>query len=119
MKHKGFTLIELLGVIVLLGVLALIAVPAIDKSLNSSKDNLEDTQESQIIKGAKDYYAEHLSELPQAEGASASKTITVKKLQEQGYLPLNITNPKTGELYPDTTLVRVTKNKENFKYKVE
>ncbi len=117
MKYNGFTLIELLGVIVLLGVLALIAVPAIDKSLNSSKDNLENTQETQIIKGAKDYYTEHVSELPQTDGASTSKTI--HELQEQGYLPFNITNPKTGELYPDTTKVVVTKDKENFKYKVE
>ncbi len=115
--NKGFTLIELLGVIVILGILAMIAVPVIDNSVNKSKDNLYVTQESQIIKGTKDYYAEHISELPQNDGDVI--TITIQELQEAGYLPLEIKNPKTNEDFAPTTTILVTKEGKGFKYELD
>ncbi len=115
---KGFTLVELLAVIAILGIISLIVVPAVDRSLNSGKEDLYQTQIKQIEKGVKDYYTEHLNELPKTTNASSCKTI--KSLQDDGYLPLNIENPKTGELFASSTrgcVQRVTEN--SFKYYVE
>ena len=61
---RGFTLAELLGVIAILGIIAMITVPVIDRSLNQGKSNLSETQEQQLIKGLKDYYAENVREMP-------------------------------------------------------
>lgn len=124
---KGFTLIELLGVIALLGLLAAISIPIIDSSLNKARDGLSKTQEKQIIKGAEDYYAEHLGELPSCVslGCTTSTTITLYTLQQAGYLPANIINEKTGSNYNvSTTKVRVTvkvdqSGEKNYTYSVE
>jgi len=114
---KGFTLIELLGVIVILGILAVIAVPVIDSSINKNKENLYQTQIQQIIKGAEDYYATHLSELPKNNGDE--KTITLKELQDKGNLSLDIKNPKTNENFSPNTTIIITKSGKNFKYKID
>ena len=114
----GFTLIELLGVIALLGILAAISVPIIDNSLNKAREGLNKTQEKQIIKGAEDYYAENLSELPQCTLISPNticinnKTISLNELQTAGYLPLNILDEKNGKNYdPAKVNVKVTLTK--------
>lgn len=118
MKKNGFTLIELLGVIALLAVLSLIAVPAIDTAIKSSREKLTETQEKQIVKGAREYYAEHLDLLPQ-NNADVSN-VTLKTLQDGGYLPLNFKNPETEEKYDyNATFVKVTKDGQNFKYEVQ
>lgn len=113
---KGFTLIELLGVIVVLGVIAVIAIPVIDNSINKNKEELYQTQINQIIKGAEDYYASHIKELPKNNGET--KTKTIRDLQNAGNLPLDIKNPKTGNHFPPTTTVTITKVNDNYKYTV-
>lgn len=117
---KGFTLAELLGVIAILGILALIVVPVVNNNINNSREKLYTTQLNQMIKGTKDYYAEHLSELPNTNGAKV--TITLGKLQQEGYLPLDADNPKTGKPLSKNSAIEVTnvtKNgKVHFEYKV-
>ena len=107
MKNKGFTLAELLGVIAILGIIALITVPAINRSLNQGKDDLYKTQIEQLKKGAQDYYAEHLSEMPKTVNSTACKTID--ELQKEGYLPLDIKNPKTDKAFSQTMKICVKK----------
>ncbi|MBQ9011122.1 MAG: type II secretion system protein, partial [Bacilli bacterium] len=93
---KGFTLVELLAVIALLGVLAVIVAPAVNGSLQKSQNNLVEVQEKQIIKAAKDYYAEHLSELPTGD---ITDTKTLSYLQTEGYLSISLVDPKTKKNY--------------------
>lgn len=114
---NAFTLAELLGVIALLGIIGMITIPAIDSSLNKGKDELYDTQIEQIEKGGKDYYAENIKEMPKEKGNESCKTI--KELQDGGYLPLDIKNPKTNENFSSVTEVCVTKISNNeYSYKV-
>ena len=116
---QGFTLAELLGVIAILGIISLIAVPLIDNTINKSNEDLYQTQLNQIIKGAKSYYSEqeHLSELPQANGDVA--TIDLKTLQAQGYLPLDIENPKTKKSFSPSLTVKVTNvGGSRFEYEI-
>ena len=122
MKNKGFTLLELMGVIALLGIIALIAVPAIDRTINSSKEKLSKTQENQIIKGAKDYFAEHSNELPcneeeHAVDNSCLETVvkSINVLQTEGYLPYDIVDPKTDNDY-SVGNVKVTKQGNKYTY---
>lgn len=118
MKDNGFTLAELLGVIAILGVIALITVPAINRSLNQGKDDLYNTQIEQLKKGAQDYYTEHLDEMPETINSSSCKTID--ELQEGGYLPLDIKNPKTDENFSLTTKICVKKITDmEFDYEVQ
>ncbi len=113
--RKGFTLAELLGVIAILGIIALIAVPVVNNSINESNEKLYQTQLEQMTKGAESYYAEHLDELPE-DGEST--TITLKVLQDEGYLPLEVNNPKTGEAFSPNSEIEVTNNGGTFNYKV-
>lgn len=115
---KGFTLIELLGVIAILGILATIAIPVVNYSISQNQDKLYNSQINQIIKGAEDYYATHLTELPQNDGDKKIKTIT--ELQNAGNLELNIKNPKTNKTFKEETndkaSVIITKKNNNYKY---
>lgn len=114
---KGFTLAELLGVIAVLGIIAMITVPAINRSLNQGKEDLYNTQIEQIKKSLQDYYAEHLSEMPDTNGSKACKSIA--ELQDGGYLPLDIKNPKTNDVFAPTTEACVKKTgDQKFEYEV-
>ncbi len=118
MKNRGFTLAELLGVIAILGVIALITVPAINRSLDSGREDLYETQIEQIKKGGEDYYTEHLDELPQSVGDTACQTI--ETLQKNGYLPVDIKNPKTDENFSQLTEVCVERvNVSEYSYSVK
>ena len=121
---KGFTLVELLGVIVILAVISMIAVPLIDRSINEGDEDLYNTQMNQILKAAKNYYAENLEKLNSVGGGCDEECIsdccvTLETLQEDGYLPTEVDNPKTGETFkPNEIVVLVTKNGQHFEYKV-
>lgn len=115
MNKKGFTLAELLGVITILGLLALLIVPAIDKTIKESNETLYQAQLGTIIEGAKEWSADHVSELPVSGG---SITITLLELKSGGYIPTDIKNPKTEELFSDDVTVKITEHNSQYKYQV-
>ena len=118
MNNKGFTLAELLGVIAILGVIALITVPAINRSLDSGREDLYETQNEQLKKGGEDYYTEHLDEMPVSVGDKACQTI--ENLQKNGYLPVDIKNPKTNDNFSQLTKVCIEKvGATEYAYDVE
>ena len=53
MKEKGFTLIEIIAVIVVLSLILLIIVPNMTKTINNSKNKLNDTQKEMISQNLK------------------------------------------------------------------
>ena len=107
MNNKGFTLIEILGVIVVLTILSLITIPVIDVALNKGKEGLSETQKNQVIKGLKDYYTENPSGLNSVSDDSSHPTcISVTTLQEAGFLPANIKDPKTDLVISDVCVYK-------------
>lgn len=138
MNKKGFTLIELLAVIALLGILAVIAVPAIENALDNGRKKLDLTQEKQIIKGAKEFFAENIYCVPGSpninkceyvyndcvrEYSSYEHSVTLQCLKDEGYLPLSVVKILDEEEYDGsstegTTAVRITKVGENYNYEL-
>ena len=110
MNKNGFTLIELLGVIVILSVLSLITVPIIDRSLNQGKKNLSDIQKGQLIKALKNYYAENLGKFNiDIDDGSACRSI--EDLKNDGYLPIDLKDPKTNTDLSEDIEVCVSREK--------
>jgi len=112
---RGFTLVELLAVIAILGVIALIAIPAVDKALDQGKDQLLETQKAQMIKGAKDYLAANIDELP---SSGSTIILTVRELQDAGFLQLNIRNPKSDDYVAPSAQISVKAVGNGFQYEV-
>ncbi len=116
MKQKGFTLVELLGVIVILGVLATIIYPIVNKKIHQSKDTLYESQIDTIETGARNWGADHLANLPTTEGATV--TITLLELQDLGYVPDKLENPKTGEEFSPNIVITIRMIQNSLEYEV-
>ena len=101
MRNKGFTLVELLAVIIIMGLLATIIFPMVNTSLSNSKDTALDVVKSNIIDATKDWSLDNLNFLP-----------------ENGYLPLNVKNPKTGYIISNESYVTITNVNGKYKYEV-
>ena len=112
---KGFTLIELTEVIILLGVLGLIVIPVITNVLNDNKDSLLQTQVKEIEENTEKWAYENLDVLPTVEGEEV--TLTLLDLKKGGYIPLDLRNPKTNELFPNDMQIII--RYENHKYIVD
>lgn len=115
MKNKGFTLVELLGVIIILGIIAMIVTPKIGSSLKKEKKELCKIQYENILAAARVYGADHLLEI------NSGDIITLKDLQDGGYIEKNLKNPqKSDETISDGLQIVVFKNgkKLDYKYKL-
>ena len=92
---RGFTLVELLAVLILLGVVSLIAIPSIGKILNRSREKARESTKNELIKAAKNYYADNIRELPDD---GSYKCLSVSKIEENGYISNDdIVDPTTEE----------------------
>ena len=90
---RGFTLVELLAVLILLGVVSLIAIPSIGKILNRSREKARESTKNELIKAAKEYYADNIRELPDD---GSHKCLSVSEIEESGYISNDdIIDPKT------------------------
>lgn len=115
MKRNGFTLVEVLAVIIILGIIGVIIMPAVTGSINDSKDELYDMQVSNIVEAGKTWSADNLNSLPTTVGDV--KKVSLKELQEDGYIDENITNPKTNKIFdPTTTCVHISFNGKKYNY---
>ena len=92
---RGFTLVELLAVLILLGVVSLIAIPSIGKILNRSREKARESTKNELIKAAKNYYADNIRELPDD---GSHKCLSVSEIEENGYISNDdIVDPTTEE----------------------
>lgn len=120
MKNKGFTLTELLGVLVILSLVAVITIPAITNSLNDYKTRLCNTQVEQIVGAARTWAADgnNIFTLPDDDGETY--TVSLRTLQESGFIGDEIENPVTKELFdPDTTTVTITRTGKKYNYEID
>lgn len=114
MKQRGFTLVEMLSVIVILAVLALIIVPLVNGSYTTSVNDLYAEQMETLINGAKNWSADHLSSLPEAEGGS--KEVTLSELMSGGYVKKDLKNPRTKKSFESGTKVVIVNWAGDYDY---
>lgn len=114
-NNKGFTLIELIATIIILGVIALIAIPAINTTIDSSRQKAYDEQVERIKSAAKNWAVENSTAFSEDSGVVE---ITVTELINKGYLEEdNIIDPKDGKSFDDKGYcVKVTYDEKSFEY---
>jgi type IV pilus assembly protein PilA len=81
-NERGLTLIELLAVIVILGIIAAIAIPSIGGLIDNSKKDAHVANAQQMINAVKIAVTANKDLIP----ASGSANITLKTLEDDGYL---------------------------------
>lgn len=110
---RGFTLVELLAVLVILGLLGLIVVPVVDKLIKDNKNNLYELQIKNIEEGARDWAAKNPLSLPEV-GEQMTKTIS--DLETDGFIEVDIKNPKTNLIFCKDSYVTITNTGSGFTY---
>lgn len=114
MKQRGFTLIELLITMALLSLLALMIYPTIEDYISNSKVKAYHTQIANIISSAKNWAADHPTELPD-EGST--HTITLQDLIDGNYSE-EVVDPTTKEVIAGATEIIISNDNGAFEYKV-
>lgn len=113
---KGFTLIELLAVIVVLAVLGLLILPLVSRQVNTSKEELYNSQMENIKEGAKNWSADNIDKLPEIENKCIS--LKLSTLKNQGYIDKKVVNPDTKEEFDENFGVKITFTNGNYKYEI-
>ena len=115
MNKKGFTLIELLASLVIVSLILTITITAIAKVVKSSKNDLSDVQLELIRKGAEDYIASNMSNVPVITSGEKIYYITLSELVDSGIID-NVKNSK-GEKYTNNNLIIKVVITHSEKYK--
>lgn len=111
MKSKGFTLIELLGVIVVLSLLALIIVPSVTKSIQNGQKEADENTKNSIILSARNWLSDNRALV------TSSYTVTVKTLQDEGYINEDVELPSKGCSLDGASVTIIKESEEpNLKY---
>lgn len=118
MKRKGFTLAELLAVIVVLGLVAVITIPAVTKALGEYKVRLCNEQVANIEEAARVWGSDNFFSLPDTNGEVLNPALTLKVLQDGGYIKEEIKNPINSTEIPETTTITVKRENKKVTYKV-
>ena len=123
---KGFTLVELLAVITLLAVIGLIAIPVVNRTINSSKEKAYSAQVEEIENAAKSWAAEHLDEIVEDDISCATSTsiveihtISVADLKSGGYIPKKAKNPKNEENLSGSVLITYDCEYKSYEYEYQ
>jgi prepilin-type N-terminal cleavage/methylation domain-containing protein len=114
---KGFTLIELITVIILLGVVGFIVLPAVNSMIKESKESLYEEQLEEIKLASEKWAYKNTELLPTKEGESI--TLTLLELKRSGNLPVDIKNPKTGELLSNGLSIVITYKENTYEYEIK
>lgn len=117
--EKGFTLVEVLAVIAIIAILGLIVVPSVESIIKSNEDDVYNEQVELILHAAEDYAIENvfITYLPQE--IDEYKTISLGYLKTNGYIDIEINNPKTKQCFGNDILIKITKKKNRFNYELD
>lgn len=125
-SKKGFTLIEIIAVIVIIVAVSLMAVPAVLKMIKNNKESAYDAKLKVILRQAKQYARDNDNFLNNSNYKYINKvcnSITVKQLQDAGYLKEvtsngasseHIINPTTGENIDDKNIILYINSKAPY-----
>lgn len=100
---KGLTLVELVAVLTILAIIALIVTPNIMVSVQEYKDQAYETEIQAIEGAAKNWTADHISEItvPETNGYTVSIYLPINELVDDGYFEEDVKDPKNGGTFED------------------
>ena len=110
---KGFTLAELLGVIVILGALMLVIIPLVSSAIKGADEELYNSQIESIKLSLESWMSDN-----QRPNEGEYITLSLSQLKEAGLVELDITNPKTKELFPNDMILKIINNNGTIEYEV-
>lgn len=113
---KGFTLVELITVLIILAVIGLIVFPTVNSTIKESKEKAYIEQLEEIKLASEKWAYKNLDMVPNNNGDSV--TITLLDLKKSGFLPLDVRNPKTNELFSNALSVTITLNNNKYEYTI-
>ena len=116
MKENGFTLIELLAVIVLLTIMSMIAIPIVENSINSGKDDLYIAQIDSVKVSLKKFAIEEINS--KLKNAGDDVYLSLYQLKTAGFISVDIKDPRTEKLLPEDMLLRIEKREKSYTYEV-
>jgi prepilin-type N-terminal cleavage/methylation domain-containing protein len=143
MKKNGFTLIELMAVIVILALLALMITPNVLSSISKYNKRIYETQLNNILSAAEHWAADTIEDrgclicVADSEykvsgkncatqggegcteaptGTTASTSVTLKELQDGGYIKENLKNTQSKGDFASCLTVSITKNSKNGEF---
>ena len=111
---KGFTLAELLGVLVILGAILLIAIPVVDQTIKSGKEDLYQEQIDSIKTSLQLWMSNN-----QKPDVGEKIVLSLSQLKESDAVALDITNPKTNELFPNDMILEISNSNGIIEYEVD
>lgn len=111
---KGFTLIELLAVISILALIAVVVFPAINSTIQNSREKAYKDQVKLIEKAAEEWALDHADEL-KTDGKN--NPITIDTLVNEGYInEEEVLNPKDDTEMQGVVEVTYEYNQFEFDY---
>lgn len=110
---KGFTLAELLGVIVILGALMLVIIPLVSTAIKDADEELYNSQIESIKLSLESWMSDN-----QRPNEGEYITLSLSQLKEAGLVELDITNPKTKELFPNDMILKIINRDGTIEYEV-
>ena len=112
---KGFTLIELVATIIILAIVGAIAFPLVNSILKENKDSLYKSQLQEIELATEKWAYLNMDLLP---NSNETITITILELKKAGLLPLDVRDPRTGDLLPNDMEIAITFINNKYVYNV-
>ena len=115
MNKKGFTMVELLAVLILLGVVAIIAIPAINSTINNSKEKAKEAQSEIILNAAQSYASEHTDLLPK----KGITLFNISDLIDKNYIDSSSADDIASTEYSDMCVkVRYNTKYNQYQYQI-
>lgn len=116
MKKNGFTLIEISVTVLLLSILTIFIVPRVSTIISNNKDKTCNSIITSIEEAAKNYAYLNTGVVDATIFNNEYFEITLLDLQKEGLLKVELENPHTNEMIPNTNKVKITKNGNIYTY---
>jgi len=116
MKKNGFTIIEITVTVLLLSILTIFIVPRVSTIISNNKAKVCDSIVTSIETAAKNYTYLNTLVVDSAISSDGYFEITLLDLQKEGLLKVELENPYTNEMIPNTNKAKITKNGNMYSY---
>ena len=112
-NNKGFTLIEIIGAIIILGILLIIAIPYMNRNLETFREDYYNSIEETILASGKNFYTDNRKYLPSS--FLESSKVSINTLESQKYMD-EILDYEGNSCNKDSYVIVIKKSKTAYDY---